>query len=141
MARAINSEVVDRPPSRPTPMGRPVCLSLALGAIALLTAVGLDPSIAHAQAASPDNDPQQQYQRQQDQYDQARVQYEEQSDDYAAKRLGYERERRAYEQEREAYDARYGSGAFVRYYLARPSEYDDRYGPGAYDRDFGHDER
>ena len=39
--------------------------------------------------------------------------------------------------DRAAYDARYGDGAFVRYWRDNPGEYDRRYGSGAYEHDYG----
>lgn len=82
---------------------------------------------------------QQDYERQRQQYDDAYSDYQNRQSDYDSERQAYEHRRARYERERADYDARYGVGAFDRYYRIHPDEYDARFGSGAYDRDFGGD--
>jgi hypothetical protein len=49
----------------------------------------------------------------------------------------YDHDRARFNRERDAYDARFGHGAFDRYYRLHPEDYDHHYGAGAWDRDFG----
>ena len=87
--------------------------------------------------AQPDYAGQQQdYQRQQDQYHDAQSDYQRRTDDYEHRQDAYERDRSRFEHERAEYDARYGAGAFERYYREHREEYESRYGSGAFDRDF-----
>jgi hypothetical protein len=99
------------------------------------------------QAGSDYSAQQQDYERQQDQYRDAQHAYRERSEDYDARRDtyyarrdDYERQRERFLHERAEYDARYGPGAYHRYWRDRPEAYDERYGPGAWDRDFGRDD-
>jgi hypothetical protein len=103
--------------------------SALCASLAVLMAAGSGASMA--QPAAPDyNQQQRDYQRQQQQYQRAQAQYEDQ-------RRAYEQQRAAYKRARDDYDSLHGSGAFLRYYSAHPSEYDQLYGLGAYERDFG----
>jgi hypothetical protein len=79
---------------------------------------------------------QQQYQDQQNAYQAAQQDYQNQSADYAANHQAYEAERNEFLRQRAAYDARYGEGAYYRYFSLHRAEYDARHGPGAFDRDF-----
>jgi len=116
--------------------------------LAVLMAVGVGAPLAQAQAYNQPNDQnyqaqqqdyqdrqqdyqakQQDYQAQQDNYRDAQSQYQDQKAAYMARRDAYLRDR-------DAYDARYGQGAFYRYWHDRHDEYDVRYGVGAWEHDY-----
>jgi hypothetical protein len=112
-------------------------IPLAAG-LAALMATTCGAPLAMAQPADPNYQAQQQqYQDQQQQYQNAQQDYQNRTADYQAQRDAYRRAHEHFEHERAAYDARYGEGAFVRYYHEHHYEYDAAYWPGAWDRDFG----
>jgi len=111
----------------------PLVASLA---ILMATTSGL--GFAQAQPADPDYQQQQQtYEQQQQRYQNAQSDYQNRTADYQTRRDAYQRAHARFEHEKAEYDARYGEGAFIRYWHDRRDDYDARYGPGAWDRDFG----
>jgi opacity protein-like surface antigen len=110
----------------------PLVASLAVLMAATSGAASVQAQPADANSAGQQQD----YQRQQDQYRGAQSDYQNQTEDYRAKQDAYQRDRARFERERSEYDARYGAGAFERYYREHREEYDNHYGRGAYDRDF-----
>jgi len=109
-----------------------------IAGLALLMATTSGVGVVQAQPADPNYQQQQQtYEQQQQQYQNAQSDYQNRTADYQARREAYQRAHARFEHERSEYDARYGEGAFMRYWRDRRDDYDARYGPGAWERDFG----
>lgn len=108
-----------------------------VASLAVLMAMTSGAASVQAQPADPDSARQQQdYQQQQDQYRNAQSDYQRRTDDYNTRQEAYRHDRARFEHDRAEYDARYGAGAFERYWREHRDEYEKRYGEGAFDRDF-----
>ena len=109
-----------------------------VASLAVMMAMTSGAGVVQAQPADPDYQRQQQtYEEQQQQYQNAQSDYQNRTADYQSRREAYRRAHARFEHERDEYDARYGAGAYVRYWHDRRDDYDARSGPGAWERDFG----
>ena len=109
-----------------------------IASLAMLMATTSGVGVVQAQPADPDYQQQQQtYEQQQQQYQDAQSDYQNKTADYQSRREAYQHAHARFEHERAEYDARYGEGAYMRYWHDRRDDYDARYGHGSWERDFG----
>lgn len=101
----------------------------------LKTALVATAMLATAAPAFAQYQPTQQYQRDMRTYQQDQADYQVTRAEYDRARAEYDAKRERYERDRARYDARYGSGAYARYYGPAPAWDSARWDANGYGRD------